>query len=250
MVIRKSNKNRQPISRSILALICWATLSFLTFSSELWAMGSNQGAAPAKAVKKGPPAVRPVVKPAVPEVIQITVPAGASIRARLNQELKTSVVRTGTIFTAGLAEPLVVGGQVVAPLGALLEGFISSLGAPSRFRGGGLMELRLTRIINPDQTAYSLNTQPYAHQGRSNLTRNIGLIVAGGVLGAGLGSMLGQTAGALIGIGIGGGTGTLLSWGMGKSDLILHAGTELVFNLSQPVIFSIKPTPAATVGPK
>ena len=231
--------------------MCWgAVLCLLAFTTTLYGLGANPGDAPGQAGKRGGATTPAQAKPAIPEFIQIVVPVGTPLRARLNLPLKTSTVRVGSIFHATLMEPLAVGGQVIAPLGIPLEGFVSRVSPPDRFRGGGVLELRLQRLILQDQRSYFFSTDPLVKAGKSTLTRNIGLIAAGGILGAGLGSMLGQTAGALIGIGVGGGSGTVLSWATGSTDLALPAGSEIIFRLSSPITAAVKPTPTSTVGPK
>jgi hypothetical protein len=226
-------------------------LGALIFSSGVYGMGANKGAAPpGKSVKKGGATPPAAAKPAVPETIQVVVPVGTPIRSRINLTVKTSAAKAGSIFHATLIEPLVVSGQVIAPLGVPLEGFISKSIPPGRFQGGGLLELRLQRLILPDQQTYFLSTDPFVKEGKTTLTRNIGLIAAGGIVGAGLGSMLGQTVGALIGIGVGGGTGSVLSWAAGGTELTLPTGSEMIFKLSSPLTVTIRPTPSSTAGPK
>jgi hypothetical protein len=225
-------------------------ICFLASASGLYGLGANQGAAPPKTGKKGSPAPPQAAKPVVPEFIQLVVPVGTPIRSRLNITLKSSSAKAGSIFHATLIEPLVVSGQVIAPLGIPLEGFVSKASSPGRFRGGGSLELHLHRLILPDQKTYFFSTAPFVKSGKVTLTRNIGLIAAGGILGAGLGSMLGQTAGALLGVGIGGGTGVVLSWATGAGELTLPAGSEMVFKLTSPVTVTIRPTLSTTVGPK
>jgi hypothetical protein len=231
-------------------LIGAVLLCFLVFSSGAYGMGSNKGTAPAKPPRKVGATAPAAAQPAVPELIQIVVPVGTPIRSRLNLTLKTSAVQGGSLFHATLTEPLAVSGQVMAPMGIPLEGFVSRVSAPGRFQGGGTLELRLQRMILPDQKAYFFSTDPFIKEGKTTLTRNIGLIAAGGIVGAGLGSLLGQTAGALIGIGVGGGTGTVLSWATGNTELALPAGSEMLFRLSSPITMTVKPTPTSTVGPK
>jgi hypothetical protein len=230
-----------------LGLIFLFTLSSARLLSPLWAMGSNQGASSApSAKKKGSPA--PV--PAVPETIPVTLPKGTLIRGQLNQALRASGLRAGSTFSATLKEPLTVGGQVIAPMGSLLDGFVSKVVPAGRFVGGGSIALHLNRLGLPDQRGYFFSTEPFIKAGKSNAFRNISLIAGGGIVGVGLGSLLGQTAGALIGMGIGGGTGGILAWVTGQSDISLPAGSEASFVLSTPVTVAIKPVPAQTRGPK
>ena len=240
---RKAKK----VVSGILGLIFLFTLSSATLLSSLWAMGSKKGATSAPAAKKKG---SPVPAPAVPETIQVTLPKGTLIRGQLNQALRASVLRAGSSFSATLKEPLTVSGQVIAPMGSPLDGFVSKVVPSGRFLGGGSLELHLTRLGLPDQRGYFFSTEPFIKAGKSNAFRNISLIAGGGIVGVGLGSLLGQTAGALIGMGIGGGTGGILAWVTGQSDITLPAGSEAAFTLSTPVTFTIKPVPVRTMGPK
>ena len=230
-----------------LGLIFLFTLSSAIPPSDLWAMGSKKGATSPPAAKKKAP---PVPAPAVPETIQVTLPAGTLIRGQLNQALRASGLRAGSTFSATLKEPLAIGGQVIAPMGSPLDGFVSKVVPTGRFLGGGLLELHLTRLVLPDQRGYLFSTEPFVKAGKSNAFRNISLIAGGGIVGVGLGSLLGQTAGALIGMGIGGGTGGILAWVTGQSDITLPAGSEAPFILSTPITVTIKSVPAKTMGPK
>ncbi len=188
--------------------------------------------------------------PSVPKTIEVSLPAGTLIRVQLNQILRASGLRAGSTFSATLKEPLTVSGQVIAPMGSLLDGFVSKVVPASRFLGGGSLELHLTRMVLPDQRGYSFFTEPFVKAGKSNAFRNLSLLAGGGIVGVGLGSLLGQTAGALIGMGIGGGTGGILAWVTGQTDITLPAGSEAAFILSIPVTFTIKPVPTGAMGPK
>jgi hypothetical protein len=201
-------------------------------------------------VPSAPVSRKKEVAPTAPETIEVRLPAGTLIRVQLNQTLRASSLRTGSAFPGTLKEPLTVGGQVIAPRGSFLDGFVSRAVPKSRFWGGGLLELKLTRLVLPDRKAYFLNTEPFIKAGKSSVLRNISLIAGGGIVGIGLGSLLGQTAGTLIGMGIGGGTGGILAWVTGQSDITLPAGSEAAFVLSTPVPFTIKPGPAPVTGPK
>ncbi len=189
--------------------------------------------------------------PSVPETMLVSLPVGSPIRVQLNQTLRVSLLRVGSAFSGTLKEPLAVGGQVIVPRGSFLEGFVSRAVPKNRFWGGGLLELKLTRLVLPDRKGYFISTEPFIKAGKSSLFRNISLIAGGGIVGVGLGSLLGQTAGTLIGMGIGGGTGGILAWVTGQSDITLPAESEAVFILSIPVAMTIKtPVPSRILGPK
>jgi hypothetical protein len=198
---------------------------------DLSALGSN---------KDGPPQKSQVQKPSspVPELAQITLPAGTSLKVQLNQSIRTSTHRTGQSFFATLKEPLLLGEKTVLPMGVPFIGLISSIVESGHLSGTALIELQLVRVIMPDQSTYPLTTKPFKKLGRAHLIHNIGLIGTGAILGAGLGTLLGKVSGALLGIGLGGGIGTVLAYVTGKEDLFLKAGADLVFTLSVPLTVS------------
>jgi len=222
----------------VLLIISFYLLS-LSNPLALQAMGSKGGkpsnAAPQKGVPKGP----------IPETIQITVPPGTSFKVTVNQALSSSKNKTGQSFTASLKDPIMLGGQVLVPVGAQFEGFLSRVIESGRFQGTALLEIRLNRVTLPDQSVYVLATEPVLKQGRAHLLRNMGLIGGGAILGAGIGSALGQISGAIIGIGSGGGTGAVLAYVTGKEELTYKTGSEVVFKLSLPITVSVKPNATA-----
>ncbi|MBA4393736.1 MAG: hypothetical protein C0407_09310, partial [Desulfobacca sp.] len=198
---------------------------------DVLAMGSN---------KDGPPQKNQAQKSSspVPELVQLILPAGTSLKVQLNQSIRTSTHRTGQSFFATLKEPLLLGDKTVFPAGIPFIGNISKIVESGNFSGTALIELQLVRVILPDQSTYPLTTKLFQKSGRTHLIRNIGIIGTGAILGAGLGTLLGKTFGALTGIGLGGGIGTVLAYVTGKEDLFLKAGTDLVFTLSGPMTVS------------
>ncbi len=201
------------------------------------AMGFNSGE---------PPPQNQSGKPSSPvsETIQLTLPAGTSIKVQLNQSIRTSTHRTGQTFFATLKESLLLGEKTVLPAGVPFFGLISNIVESGHFSGTALIELQLVRVIMPDQSTYSLSSKPFQKSGRAHFLHNIGLIGGGAILGAGLGTLFGQVPGALSGIGLGGGIGAILAYVTGKEDLFLKAGAELVFTLSRPITVSVPPSPA------
>jgi hypothetical protein len=216
-------------------IILISALMFLVMGGQvpnLRAMGSN---------KEGPPQKNQAQKPspAVPESVQITLPAGTSLKIQLNQSIRTSTHRPGQSFFATLKEPLLLGEKTVFPMGIPFIGSIVKIVESGHLSGTALIELQLVRVIMPDQSSYSLATKPFKKIGTAHLIHNIGLIGTGAILGAGLGILLGKTIGALSGIGLGGGIGVVLAYVTGKEDLFLKVGTDLVFALSGPITISL-----------
>lgn len=77
---------------------------------------------------------------------------GTQLRLVLLSGLSTSVARDGDPFTATVAEPVYLGGQLILPAGAKVYGTVANIERPRRFsmfRGGASMNL-LFRSIEID----------------------------------------------------------------------------------------------------
>ena len=77
---------------------------------------------------------------------EVTIPAGTTLRVRLNQALDTKHDRTGEAFTATLAEPILVAEQTIVPKGTEFRGHVTASGASGRLKGRAV--LGVTRSIH------------------------------------------------------------------------------------------------------
>ena len=224
---------RQNLILSVIVLICIFSILFFGFwVPDLSAMWWFKDSPPPQS--QAQKSVAPL-----PESIQITLPVCTVLKVQLNQSIRTSTHRSGQSFFATLKEPLMLGEKTILPGGIPFIGTISKIVESGHFSGTALIELQLIKVILTDQSTYPLNTKPFQKVGRSHLVRNIGMIGAGAILGAGVGTLLGKIPGAITGIGLGGGIGTVLAYVTGKEDLFLKAGTEVVFVLSGPLKVSL-----------
>ncbi len=74
---------------------------------------------------------------------------GTQVRLTLLNGLSTSVARDGDPFTAVVAEPIYLGGELLLPAGAKVKGTVGSIIRPKRFamiRGGAAMNLTFKSI--------------------------------------------------------------------------------------------------------
>jgi hypothetical protein len=76
----------------------------------------------------------------------IVVPAGTPIAIRVQSFLSSAASHSGDSFTAILDEPIVIGGQTVAPLGAAATGRVVEAQPADRLRDPGYLRLTLTTI--------------------------------------------------------------------------------------------------------
>lgn len=196
----------------------------------------SQAAAPRRpAASQGPAASAPM-PPAAPPSIDL--PAGTSIRVRLDQDLGSKISQPGDSFTATVADDVIVDGQTAISRGARADGAVIDAKPLGRFKGGALLVVKLERVTtNYGSYPVSTSSVQRAEQGKGKRTA----LFAGG--GAGLGALIGGLAGggkgAAIGALAGGGAGTAGGAMTGNKQIVLPAETLLTFRLEQPV--SIQP---------
>src|SRR5689334_14925848 len=85
------------------------------------------------------PARAPAPKPMI-------VPAGTVITVRLGQSVGSKISSPGQTFTATVATPITVEGTTVVPAGATASGTVVDAKPLGRFKGGAVLQLRLTSI--------------------------------------------------------------------------------------------------------
>lgn len=175
---------------------------------------------------------RPAPAPAAPAAIDL--PAGTSIRVRLDQDLGSKISQPGDSFTATVADDVVVDGKTVIARGSRADGAVIDAKPLGKFKGGAELVVKLERVTT-SEGSYPVSTSSVtrAEKGKGKRTA----IFAGG--GAGLGALIGGLAGggkgAAIGALAGGGAGTAGGAMTGNKQIVLPAETLLTFRLEQPV---------------
>jgi hypothetical protein len=174
----------------------------------------------------------------------LAVPDGTRFVGRLDNDLSSSDSRQGDRWTMTALSP-------PEYAGAVIQGYVSSVNAPSRSAGSSDMTLFMEsiRFSNGDTSPFegvidSMRTP----NGDSLRVDRIGTVDAGdsqtrqaverGAIGATLGALIGAIAGkgkgALIGGVIGGGVGAGTVIAQGRDRFDLPRGTELTFSSGDP----------------
>jgi len=162
------------------------------------------------------------------------VPAGTVITVRLGQSVGSKISSPGQTFTATVATPITVEGTTVVPAGATASGTVVDAKPLGRFKGGAVLQLRLTSItVNGVEQSVSTSALTRTATGKGKRTA----VLAGG--GAGLGALIGGLAGggkgAAIGALAGGGAGAAGAAFTGNKDIVLPAESALSFKPEQPL---------------
>jgi hypothetical protein len=164
----------------------------------------------------------------------LIIPAGTPITVRLQQRLSSASAVPGERFEAVIDEPVVVGNQIVLPVGAPVEGHVTVAHKSGRLRHPGELGLTLDRVTI-DQQIVTLTTARVSARGGSHKKRNWGWIGGGTGGGALLGALAAGGKGALIGGGIGAAAGTTTAFFTGKKDVAFGSERRLRFRVNQDV---------------
>jgi len=197
---------------------------------------STNGTSPANNASSPEPGAQPGAesKSKIPPLPKPVVPAGTIVTVRLGQPVGSKISDPGQTFTATLVSPVQVDGKEVIPSGASASGTVVDAKPLGRFKGGAVLQLKLTSIsVNGTDQPVETSSLTRSAQGKGKRTA----VMAGG--GAGLGALIGGLAGggkgAAIGMLAGGGAGTAGAAFTGNKDIVLPAESALSFKLEQPL---------------
>jgi hypothetical protein len=164
----------------------------------------------------------------------IVVPAGTLITVRLGQTVGSKISQTGQDFSATVASPVEVDGKIVIPTGASASGTVVDAKPLGRFKGGAVLQLKLTSI-NINGADRRVETSSVVRTAKGKGKRTAAMIGGGAGLGALIGGLAGGGKGAAIGAAAGAGAGTAGTAFTGNKDVVLPAESALTFKLEQPL---------------
>jgi hypothetical protein len=164
----------------------------------------------------------------------LVIPAGTPITIRLQQRLSSATAVPGERFEAVIDEPVMLGDQIVLPVGAPVEGHVTVVHRAGRLHHPGELALTLDRVT-VEQQIVTLTTARVVARGGSHKKRNWGWIGGGTGGGALIGALAAGGRGALIGSGIGAAAGTTTAFITGKKDVTFGNERRLRFRVNRDV---------------
>ena len=194
---------------------------------------SNQASMPPGSGSAYAPAQAPAPQPPPPPAA-VNLPAGTTMRVRLDQDLGSKINQPGDVFRATVVSDVVHNGQLVIPAGARAAGMVIDAQPLGRFKGQALLAIRLDRV-ETQWGAYPVHTSTIDRVERGKGRRTALFAGGGGALGALIGGLAGGGKGALIGGLAGAGAGTAGDAFTGNRQIVLPAETILTFRLRQSV---------------
>ena len=163
----------------------------------------------------------------------VTVPAGAVLRIRINRGLDSQHIQPGTAFDGTVLTDVVAGGAVAIPRGATVQGTVVDAKKAGVFKGEGQLGLQLTSVTLGG-AIYPVSTEVWQREGRDKTTGTVNNTVGMSALGAIIGAVAGGGQGAAIGAGVGGAAGLAGSAATPRGQIIIPPESVLTFRTAQP----------------
>ncbi len=181
----------------------------------------------------------------------LTMRAGTFVTVRVNQPLSSDHNQQGDLFTASLAQPIVVDGIVVAQRGQNVIGRVAEASKSGHGHSSSRLALQLTSITMADGAQANVQSQMVNRTGPSNVGNQVGAVATTTAVGAAIGGAADWGRGAAIGAGAGaaaGIIGVLLTPGR---PTIVYPETLLTFRIDSTVAINLTHAPSAFryVGP-
>lgn len=165
----------------------------------------------------------------------VTLAPGTMVKIRVGETLSTKNLKSGDIFRATLAQPLVADGMVIAERGARAEGRVVEADKGGKLKKPAHLTLELTQVTTSDGQNVSLRSSTFVQQAKGTTGKDAAKVGAGAALGAIIGAVAGGGKGAGIGAGVGTAAGAgdvLLTKG---NDAVIPVETQLSFTLSDQI---------------
>jgi hypothetical protein len=194
----------------------------------------NSSAQPSSAANQPQPAPAPVTPPPPPPPPPVTIATGTQLTIMLNDAIDTKTANNGDKFSATLAAPITVDGNLVLPANTRVSGTIVTAQSAGKVKGNAVLALTLD-TIRLNGNPYSIQTSEFEDAGKGRGKRTAVGAGGGAAFGAIVGALAGGGKGAAIGALAGGGAGTAGAAFTGKTDISLPAETRLHFRLTAPV---------------
>jgi hypothetical protein len=190
------------------------------------------------------PAPQAANRPAYGVPAQLTLKPGTFFTVRTNTMLASNKNKAGDLFTATLAQPLVVDGIVISQRGQTVVGRVVDAGKGKD--GQHFLKLELTGVTLADGNQVPMQSQLATSQGPTTPTGvQAGTVVGTTAVGAGVGAVAAGGVGAGVGAGAGALVGIAGVIATRDHPAVLYPETPLMFQVTAPITVSTVNAPQA-----
>ncbi len=197
---------------------------------------------------------------AVPQASgEVTIPEGTRVTLQMNERLSTKVNCEGDSFTAVVSEPVLVGDRIVIPKGSIVNGSVSRVVRPGRFKGKAVMNLLFQSIRVPGRGQFPIvaslagvdqegdgSVKPEGTiRGEGSVGPDVARAAKPILGGAGIGALAGGGRGAAIGAGAGAVVGIVTIFTTRGKDLEIARGSAMEISLDRALVLPAESGEAA-----
>jgi hypothetical protein len=185
----------------------------------------------------------PVQTAPAPRYDEITIKEDSVIGIRLDQTISTATAKVEDRVTARVTRDVTVDGRTAIPAGTRVEGVVTLVEPPGRFKTPARIDIRFTTIILGDNLRVPIKTAAMSRNGESPAGPASAKIGGGAVAGAILGGVIGGRKGAIIGTTAGAAGGTAAVMASNRDHAIFENGSQLTVRLSGDIRIQIEREP-------
>jgi hypothetical protein len=176
----------------------------------------------------------PPAAPAAPRFREVTLPAGTTLRLRLQSAVASDSSRVEDTVRAELTQAVTADGATVLPAGTQITGNVTEVERSGRVKGRARIAYRFNSLTH-DGERYDIATAPLSHEAEATKGEDATKIAVGAGAGAAIGALLGGGDGAAKGAAIGGAGGTGVVLATRGEEVRLGAGAAVTTRLSAPL---------------
>jgi hypothetical protein len=179
-----------------------------------------------------------------------SLPPGTAVKMKLETLVSTVAARPGDRFAGRVTEDVVLNGKTVIPVGSGIEGRVAGVSAPRRVQGRPSIDLRPETVTMPSGEKFAISAVVVDTVGSKTTVDDEGKIhgdtldkrdkiemASGAAAGAIIGGLKNGAKGTFIGAAVGGGV-AVVYWLTKHKNATLEPGTEIVMELSRPMVMS------------
>lgn len=175
----------------------------------------------------------------------INIPAGTWIKVRVDDRISSDSNRTGDVFTATLAQPVIVDGVVVARRGQTMEGRVTEAVRAGRVKGRSHLAIEMVEMALADGRQVPVRTQLMESGAVSTKGRDAAGAGVTTATGAAIGAAASGGKGAAIGAGAGAAAAIIGVLATRGAATTIYPESVLTFRTLSPIAIDVTRTQMA-----